>query len=174
MNDLRYPIGQFTHGGAITANDVSGWIDDISALPKALSAAVQGLDDVQLDTPYRPDGWTVRQVVHHVPESHMNSYIRFKWALTEDEPTIKAYDEQRWADLVDGRTAPIDSSLRLLDALHARWAIALRSLTPVQLQRRFLHPDSGPTTLDWNIGIYAWHGKHHVAHITSLRSREGW
>jgi hypothetical protein len=174
MSDLRYPIGQFTHDGAISANDVAGWIDDIAELPQALRSAVEGLDDAQLDTPYRSDGWTVRQVVHHVPESHMNSYIRFKWALTEDEPSIKAYDEQGWAELVDGQTAPIAPSLQLLDALHARWAIALRSLTPDQLKRRFLHPDSGPTTLDWNIGMYAWHGKHHVAHIISLRSREGW
>lgn len=174
MNAMQYPIGQFAHDGTITANDIEGWIDDIAALPRELRAAVKDLNDAQLDTPYRPEGWTVRQVVHHLPESHMNLYIRFKWALTEDEPTIKAYDEVGWAELSDGRTAEIEPSLHLLDALHGRLVVLLRSLTREQLQRQFVHPESGPNRLDRKIGDYAWHGKHHVAHITSLRDREGW
>ncbi len=174
MDDMRYPIGQFEHDGIVTANEITAWIDEIEVLPASLRAAVNGLSETQLDTPYRPGGWTVRQVVHHLPESHMNSYIRFKWTLTEDEPAIKAYDEVRWAELADGRTAPIEPSLNLLDALHARWVIVLRRLTPEQLQRTFKHPEAGMIRLDWILGMYAWHGKHHVAHITSLRHREGW
>jgi len=174
MDELRYPIGRFNHEGAITANDVSGWIDEIAVLPQALRASASGLDDTQLDTPYRPDGWTVRQVIHHVPDSHMNSYIRFKWALTEQAPTIKVYDEQGWAELADGKTAPTEPSLQLVDALHERWVITLRSLTSDQLKRTFVHPEFGPVKLKYAVGSYAWHGKHHVAHITSLRERKGW
>lgn len=174
MKDLRYPIGQFSHEGDITADDITGWIDEIAALPVAMREAVKGLDDAQLDSPYRPDGWTVRQVVHHVPDSHMNSYIRFKWALTEDEPLIKAYDEARWAELNDGRTAPIEPSLALLDAVHARWVIAMRAMAPDQWKIRFRHPEAGLVQLDRALGMYAWHGRHHVAHITALRNREGW
>ncbi len=174
MSDLRYPIGQFAHKGAIGEDNIAGWIDDIVALPEAMRAAVHGLDDTQLDTVYRPGGWTVRQVVHHVPESHINSYVRFKWALTEDVPTIKVYDEVAWAELADARTAPLEPSLALLDALHARWAISLRSLTAEQFRRKFKHPELGAARLDWVVGMYAWHGNHHVAHVTALRDREGW
>lgn len=174
MNELRYPIGQFEHDGAITRDDLAGWIDEIAALPAAMRTAVSGLSDAQLDTPYRPEGWTIRQVVHHVPESHMNSYIRFKWTLTEDEPAIKAYYEDRWGELADGKTAPTEPSLQLLDAVHARWVVLLRSMTPEQFQRSFIHPESGKSQLDRALGMYVWHGKHHVAHITSLREREGW
>ncbi len=174
MEDLRYPIGQFEHDGAVSRDELAGWIDEIAALPSAMREAVSGLSEAQLDTPYRPDGWTIRQVVHHVPDSHMNAYIRCKWAVTEDEPTIKAYYEDRWAELDDGRTSPIEPSLQLLDAVHARWAILLRTFTPELWQRRFKHPESGVQQLDRMIGMYVWHGKHHVAHITSLRGREGW
>jgi hypothetical protein len=174
MADLRYPIGQFDHTGEVTGADVSKWIDEVAALPQRLRDAVAGLDELQLDTPYRPEGWTVRQVVHHVPESHMNSYIRFRWALTEDKPTIKPYDEAACAELVDSRTAPIEPSLTLLDAVHARWVIMLHALTPEQLRREFVHPESGVTTLERTIGMYAWHGNHHVTHITALRERERW
>lgn len=174
MEDMRYPIGRFQPPGDVTPDDVAGWIEDIAALPAGMRDAVDGLNDAHLDTPYRPDGWTVRQVVHHVPESHMNCYIRFKWALTEDEPLIKAYDEVTWAELSDNRTAPIAPSLALLDALHARWAVALRALTPEQWNRAFQHPESGKTVLNRAVGMYAWHGRHHVAHITKLREREGW
>ena len=147
----------------------------IENAPAALRSAVSGLDAKQLDTPYRPGGWTVRQVVHHVPDSHLNAYVRLKLAVTEDAPTIKPYDEARWAELVDGRTADPAISLSLLDAVHARWLMVWRSLTPEQFLRRFRHPDhEGMLTIDWMLAMYAWHGQHHIAHITSLRDREGW
>lgn len=139
-----------------------------------MRAAVAGLNDEQLDTPYRPGGWTVRQVVHHVPESHLNSYVRFKLAITEDEPTIKPYFEDRWAELDDARQAPIALSLDLLEALHGRWIWFLRSLKQADFQRTFRHPELGIVSVDKNIALYAWHGEHHVAHITSMRKRMGW
>jgi uncharacterized damage-inducible protein DinB len=139
-----------------------------------MRTAVAGLSDEQLNTPYRPEGWTVRQVVHHVPESHMNSYVRFKLALTEEEPTIKPYFEDRWAQLDDANQAPVGLSLDLLDALHGRWVWFLRSLKDADFQRTFRHPELGTVSLDRNIALYAWHGRHHVAHITSLRERMGW
>jgi uncharacterized damage-inducible protein DinB len=139
-----------------------------------MRTAVAGLSDEQLNTPYRPAGWTVRQVVHHVPESHMNSYVRFKLALTEEEPTIKPYFEDRWAQLDDANQAPVGLSLDLLDALHGRWVWFLRSLKDADFQRTFRHPELGTVSLDRNIALYAWHGRHHVAHITSLRERMGW
>lgn len=138
-----------------------------------LRAAVEGLTEAQLDTPYRPGGWTVRQVVHHVPDSHLNAYIRMKLALTEDGPTIKPYDENLWAELSDSRM-PVDASLSLMDALHRRWVTVLRSLQPADFARTFLHPEAGVVSLDRLIALYAWHGRHHVAHITSLRQRMGW
>ncbi|MEM9556131.1 MAG: YfiT family bacillithiol transferase [Acidobacteriota bacterium] len=174
MNDLRYPIGQFDHEGPVSDAELEAWIDQIEALPGALRAAVDGLDDAQLDTRYRPGGWTLRQVVHHVPDSHLNAYIRFKWALTETEPIIKAYDEVGWAALADIPSVPISTSLDLLAALHARWVLLLRSLTRDDLARGFIHPDSGPVQLAWNVGNYAWHGRHHLAHITTTIDREGW
>ena len=136
--------------------------------------AVAGLNDGQLDTPYREGGWTLRQVVHHVADSHMNSYIRFRLALTEDEPTIKPYDEAVWANLIDAKTAPVAPSLSLLEGLHHRWAVLLRSLSETDVQRKFVHPELGTLTVDQYISLYAWHGKHHAAHITSLRERKAW
>jgi hypothetical protein len=172
--DIRFPIGRFTWTGFADRNQRGSAIDDIAAAPAEMREAVAGLTNNQLDTPYRDDGWTVRQVVHHVPDSHMNSYIRFKFALTEHEPTIKPYDEQIWANLIDARTAPVDPSLELLAGLHHRWAILLRSLSEKDVQRKFNHPELGTVTIDQYIALYAWHGKHHVAHITSLRKRNGW
>jgi hypothetical protein len=172
--ELRYPIGRFHPPAHVSGEQVRAWIDDIERLPAALRAAVERLTPGQLDTPYRPGGWTVRQVVHHVVDSHLNSFIRFKWALTESRPTIKAYFEDRWAELPDYSDTPIETSLRLLEALHERWVFLLRGLDADDLQREFVHPDSGPVRLDMNVGIYAWHGRHHLAHITGLVEREGW
>jgi hypothetical protein len=172
--DLRYPIGQFDYQGTLSNEQRQALIDQIDATPERMRTAVQGLSEEQLDTPYRPEGWTVRQVVHHVPESHLNSYIRFKLAITEDEPTIKPYFEDRWAKLDDANTAPVELSLNLLDALHERWVWFLRSLKDGDFQRSFRHPELGRVSLDKNIALYAWHGLHHVAHITSLRERMGW
>ena len=173
-NDLRYPIGGFTRPSDVTDAVRQQYIDEIAAAPAHLRAAVDGLSDDQLDTPYRPDGWTVRQVVHHVPDSHLNAYIRFKWALTEDVPSIKTYDEKAWAELVEARTAPIDLSLALLDALHERWVLFLRALPAADFARAVQHPEWGQVNLDMFLALYAWHGRHHVAHITSLRERMGW
>ena len=174
MNDLRYPIGKFQPAAEVTQTLRSQWIDDIAKAPGLVRAAVTGLTGPQLDTPYRPEGWTVRQVVHHLPDSHLNAYTRFKLALTEDEPTIQTYAEDRWAKLEDGRTAPVDVSLELLDSLHRRWVLLLRSMSPADFSRKFRHPELGVLTLDTTLGIYAWHGRHHMAHITSLRDRKGW
>ncbi len=171
--DLQYPIGKFTLEGEVTPDRVGAWIDDIATLPGDLQHTVSPLADGQLDTPYRPGGWTVRQVVHHLADSHMNSYIRFKLALTEDRPVIKAYDEKSWAELADNRE-PIASSLDLLASLHHRWVDLLRSLKWTQLQREFVHPESGAARLSFTVGIYAWHGRHHLAHIQRLLEREGW
>ena len=174
MADLRYPIGQFEHGGEITDAEIRNWIDEIEALPELLRTTVQDLTDAQLDTPYRPDGWTIRQVIHHIADSHLNSLLRFKLALTEDTPTIKTYHEDRWAELADYRLAPVKISLDFIANLHARWVILLRSLNREDLSRAFKHPESGRTDLAWNVGNYAWHGKHHLAHITNLLERKGW
>jgi hypothetical protein len=174
MTDLRYPIGPFTYAGESTEEQRHGFIDRIAATPARLRAAVNGLTPEQLDTPYRPGGWTVRQVVHHVPDSHINSYCRFRLALTEEAPNAKGYYEDRWAELFDARTAPVEVSLALLEALHGRWVPLLRSLTPADFARTFLHSELGPVTLDRNLALYAWHGDHHVAHIQSLRARMGW
>jgi DinB superfamily len=172
--DVRYPIGKFSWGGKQTVKERNHSIDEIAATPGRMRKAVAGLNTSQLDTPYRDGGWTVRQVVHHVPDSHMNSYIRFKFALTEHEPTIKPYDEAQWAELIDGRTAPIEPSLNLLEGLHHRWTLFLTSLSEDDVNRRFHHPELGVVTIDQYIALYAWHGAHHVAHITSLRERNGW
>ena len=172
--DLRYPIGPFTWGGFNTPEQRSHYIDEIAATPQRMRNAVAGLSQVQLDTPYRDGGWTVRQVVHHVPDSHMNSYTRFKLAFTEHEPTIKPYDEAVWAELIDSKTAPIEPSLNLLEGLHQRWTIFLRSLGADDVKRKFNHPELGILTIDQYIALYAWHGAHHVAHITSLRERMRW
>jgi hypothetical protein len=173
-DDLRFPVGRFKFEGMLTEQERRRAIADIAEAPARLRAAVDGLSDEQLDTPYRPGGWTVRQVVHHLPDSHLNSYTRFKLALTEDEPTIKPYDENRWANLDDGRTAPVDVSLALFEALHRRLVLVLEGLRPHEYARTFRHPEIGVVTLEQNLGSYAWHSRHHVAHITSLRARMGW
>ena len=174
MTDLQYPIGRFKLNSAPTDEDIRRAIDEIAQAPAKLRAAVEGLSPEQLDTPYRPGGWTVRQVVHHVPDSHLNSYCRFKLALTEDEPTIKAYHEDRWAELDDSRTAPIELSLAMLESLHKRWVLLMSSLAPADFARTFRHPEIGLLSLAKNVCLYAWHGRHHTAHITSLRERMGW
>jgi len=174
MSDLRYPIGKFTYNGTPTEDQKQAYLNDIAQAPANLRVAVKGLTDVQLDTPYRPGGWTVRQVVHHVPDSHLNSYVRFKLALTEDEPTIKPYAEDRWAELADTRATPIEVSLTLLDSLHDRWVRLMRSFAPEDWKRCFRHPELGPMTLEKTLALYAWHGRHHVAHITELRKRMSW
>ncbi len=171
--DLRYPVGKFKFPETVSVDERNRFIDEIAAAPAHLKAAVAGLSAAHLDTPYRPGGWTVRQLVHHVPESHMNSYIRYKWALTEDEPTIKPYFEDRWAELSDARTSPIEPSLALLESLHQRWITLLRALTEEDWKRTFRHPEQGLVRLDQNAALYAWHGRHHVAHITGLRERIG-
>jgi len=174
MTDLRFPVGKFHYEGPPGEQQKQLFLDEIAQTPVKLRAAVAGLSEKQLDTPYRPEGWTVRQVVHHVPDSHMNSYVRFKLALTEDEPTIKPYAEDRWAELADSQSTPIEVSLVLLDSLHDRWVRLLRSLTPEEWKKTFRHPDLGPMTLEKTLALYAWHGRHHVAHITELRKRSGW
>lgn len=173
MEHLRYPIGKFEHAGPVSDLEIKGWIDQIEALPALLRDAASTLTDAQLDTRYRPEGWTLRQVIHHVPDSHTNAYIRFKWALTEDKPRIKAYDEKAWAELSDSRL-PVAVSLDHLAAIHARWVGLLRSMTREQFGRKFDHPESGESTLEGVVGMYAWHGRHHLAHVTGTVEREGW
>ena len=174
-HDPRYPIGRFRLEGEITPERRVGWIAEIEALPSRLRDAAAGLSDDQLDTPYRDGGWTVRQVIHHVPDSHLNAYVRFKLALTENEPTIKPYLEAGWADLPDTRLTPPDVSLALLRSLHQRWVTLMRAMSAEEFGRTFVHPEQGRTIkLDEVLPLYAWHGNHHVAHITGLREREGW
>jgi len=175
VTDPRYPIGKYVPHPSPDAATLAQWIDEIAAAPAGLRAAVQGLDDAQLDTPYRPGGWTLRQVAHHVPDSHLNAYMRFKLALTEDEPVIKTYDEALWAELPDARTGSIEPSLELLARLHERWVRLLRAMTPADFARAFRHPDvEGPMTLTWMAGLYAWHGRHHPAQVTMLRQSRRW
>ncbi len=171
--DPRYPIGKFRRAEA-NLTDHAAAIAELTVLPENLRAAVNGLSEAQLETPYREGGWTVRQLVHHVVDSHMNSYIRMRLALTEDWPTIKPYDEKLWAQLFDASTAPVELSLNLIAALHARWVLLLRSLTDEQWQRGYVHPENGRQTLAEAAALYAWHSRHHVAHITELRKRRGW
>ena len=171
--DPRYPIGPFqTPEEATPAMRVKA-IQEIAAVPAAVRAATEGLNDAKLDTPYRDGGWTVRQVVHHIADSHMNAYVRCRLALTEAEPTIKPYEESAWAKLEDAARSPIDVSLRLLEPLHERWVTLLRSMKPQEFARTFRHPDHGVRTLDWMLFLYAWHGKHHTAHVTELRKQKG-
>ncbi|HKP86138.1 MAG TPA: bacillithiol transferase BstA [Blastocatellia bacterium] len=172
--ELSYPIGKYSWDYDVTDEQRLKFIDDIAGTPARVRAAVEGLSQEQIETPYRPGGWTVRQVVHHLADSHLNNYVRFRLALTEDEPTIKPYHEDRWADLADARTAPVEVSLALLESLHERWVLLLRSLKTEEFARTFHHPDLGAVSLDKNLGLYSWHGRHHVAHITSLRERQGW
>jgi len=172
--DLRYPVGEFRFPKSVSPQELALFIDEIAETPERMRAAITGLSEPQLDTPYRPGGWTVRQLAHHVPDSHINSYVRFRLALTEDEPVIKPYEEARWAELPDARTAPVEMSLALLENLHARWVPLLRSLYDVEWKRTFRHPELGLVSLENNAALYAWHGRHHVAHVTKLRERMGW
>jgi DinB superfamily len=173
MSDPRYPIGKFSYNGPLTAEQRQQCLHDIEQTPTRLRAAVARLSEQQLDTPYREGGWTVRQVTHHVPDSHMNAYIRFKLALTEDEPTIKPYMEDRWAELTDSK-APSEVSLVLLDCIHQRWMILMRGMSDAEWKRVFHHPERGVLTLEEVLAMEAWHGRHHVAHITSLQEKMGW
>lgn len=174
-NHLRYPIGDFNPKKNYSPQEVNQYIDTIDMYPKKLTDAVKNLTEKQLDTPYRDGGWTIRQVVHHVVDSHMNSYIRFKLTLTEEKPTIKPYFEDRWAELPEAKSAPIGLSLPLLEVLHKRWVVMLRNITPEQLKRKFHHPESNKdTALDELIHLYAWHCSHHLAHITELKKRMKW
>lgn len=172
--DPRYPIGKYEMPAKVTPELRARAILEIASAPDRVRAAVRGLNDAQLDTPYREGGWTVRQVVHHLPDSHMNAYIRWRLALTETEPTIKPYEESAWAKLEDAAHAPIEVSLRLLEPLHERWVRLLHSVKPDEFARTFRHPEHGVRTLDWMLFLYAWHGKHHTAHITELRKRKSW
>lgn len=174
MTDPRYPIGKFSFAGPLTEDQKARFLDEIEQTPARMRAATHGLSDKQLDTPYRDGGWTVRQVVHHVPDSHMNSYMRFKLALTENEPTIRPYMENLWAELPEAKTAPIELSLALLEDLHKRWMLMLRAISPADWKRAFRHPEIGLMTLEKNLAAYAWHGRHHVAHIAALREKMGW
>jgi len=171
MSDRQYPIGKFSWPAAIGVADRTGYIDRISTAPARLRHAAEGLSTEQLDTPYREGGWTARQVIHHVPESHMNAYVRFKMALTEDRPVIKPYDEAAWAMLADVAVTPIATSLTLLEALHARWVITMRGIAEADWKRQFVHPALGPMTIESQIALYAWHGDHHVAHVLSVGSK---
>ncbi len=172
--DARYPIGPFQWEGSLSDDARHRAIDEIAEAPARLRSAVEGLSPGQLDTPYRPGGWTIRQVVHHLPDSHLNAYTRFKLALTEETPTIKPYDEARWAELADTQSTPPEVSLALLEALHKRWVVLLRSLEPRDFARMLRHPERGVMSLDEMLALYAWHGRHHVAHIRRLRERMGW
>lgn len=175
LEQLQYPIGKYEIPDPITENHVSEWISVLEDLPARFEKMVSGLSEEQLETPYRPGGWTVRQVIHHVSDSHHHSYIRFKWGLTEDNPVIKPYFEKEWANLFDTRTAPVQMSLNHLKAVHFKLVYLLRGLSKEQLQRTFTHPEGNEvTTLKENIGRYAWHGSHHFAHIENLIKREGW
>jgi hypothetical protein len=174
VRDLRYPIGRFEAPQTVTPEQREAWIADLDRFPGDMRRAVGMLNDAQLDTPYRPGGWTVRQVVHHVPDSHMNAYVRFRLALTETTPTIKPYDEAAWARLADANAAPIEPSLKLLESLHVRWTLLLTSMQDADFAKSFRHPELGEIRLDTNLALYSWHGRHHLAHIESLRERESW
>ncbi|MFS4467321.1 YfiT family bacillithiol transferase [Maribacter sp. 2210JD10-5] len=175
MEELRYPIGKFEVPETITTEQIEEWITILEDLPGKLENLVKPLTKEQLETPYRPEGWTVRQMVHHVSDSHHHSYTRFKWAMTEDNPVIKPYFEKEWSNLFDARTAPIQMSLDHLKAVHAKLVYFLRGLSEKALQRKFTHPEGNTeTTLAENIGRYAWHGSHHYAHIKNLVDRSGW
>lgn len=173
-SDPRYPIGKFVRPTVVDAYQRRAWIATIAALPENLRSAVYGLTEAQINTSYRDGGWTVRQLVHHVADSHINAYVRTRLALTEDWPTIKTYEEKLWAELPDAKSLPIEVSLELLDSLHRRWAALLETLTDEQWERGYTHPESGRQTVAEVIAMYAWHSRHHVAHITALRKSRGW
>jgi uncharacterized damage-inducible protein DinB len=172
--DLSYPIGKYEPPASVDAARRGEWLRQIAQTPARFREAVRGLDDAQLDTPYRPGGWTVRQVVHHMADSHMNAYIRFRLALTEVEPTIKPYDQDAWAALKDARTGPVETSLAILEGLHQRLVALVESLAEADFARTFLHPERGVMRLDTTLAMYAWHGRHHAAHVLGLRERMGW
>ncbi len=172
--DLRYPLGRFDVHAPLPDGGRAALIESLASVPARLREAVRSLTEAQLDTPYREGGWTVRQLVHHVPESHMNAYVRMKWGLTEETPTIKTYDEQRWAETADARTAPVEVSLALLAALHARWDFLLKNMTDRDYERKIRHPEWGEMKITTLLQQYEWHGRHHVAHVTTLRERLGW
>lgn len=175
MADLRYPIGPFVSRTELTPDERRSLIDAIAAAPARLREAVRGLNETQFETPYREGGWSVREVVHHLPESHLNAYMRLKLALTEDDPVIRPYDEDAWSRTPEVRTTPVETSLTMLEALHERWTILWRALAPEDFRRTFRHPEhSGVQTVDWLVAMYSWHGRHHTAHITSLRERMRW
>jgi len=172
--DPRFPMGRFEKPASLAASEREPLIEIIEACPAQLRNAVAGLTPAQLGTPYREGGWTVRQVIHHVPDSHMNAYVRFKLALTENEPTIKPYDEAAWARLHDTAETPPEVSLALLENLHKRWVVLMRGISEAGWKRQFVHPELGKTVLETYLALYAWHGRHHVAHVTELRKRMGW
>ena len=173
MEELKYPIGKFSYSGSNTPAQRAALIDAIDAAPANLRQAVAGLSEAQLNETYRPQGWTLRQVVHHVADSHLNAYQRFKLTLTEDNPTIKTYKEALWAEVTDARTLPVEVSLTMLESMHQRWVTGLRALEASKFARTMNHPEAGPVNLDWLVALYAWHGQHHTAHITSWRKRQG-
>ncbi|MEP6763766.1 MAG: YfiT family bacillithiol transferase [Gemmatimonadaceae bacterium] len=172
--DLSFPIGKFKSPPSLTDAEWQAAINTMASQPARFRSALKGLSEAQLDSPYRPGGWTVRQRAHHVPDSHMNMYMRFKVALTEDNPTIKPYDQDAWSTLADVRAVPISTSLLLFDALHERAISVLRSVSVADRARKYVHPENGPTRIDQMVALYAWHGDHHIAHVLNLRKREGW
>jgi uncharacterized damage-inducible protein DinB len=175
LENLKYPIGKFTFASPNSSEQVKEWIQSLEDLPAKLKALVADFSEEQLNTPYRPEGWTVRQVVHHIADSHHHSYTRFKWALTEKEPLIKAYEEKNWSNLFDAQTAPIQMSLDYISALHAKLVFLLKGLSSEDIKKKFIHPEGNvAVTLEENIAKYAWHGNHHFAHIEALTKREGW
>lgn len=172
--DPRYPIGKLEIPAVVTPALRKSAIEIIAETPAKFRAAVKGLNGAQLATPYRDGGWTVRQVVHHLPDSHVNAYIRLKLALTESVPTIKPYAEDKWAQLADSDSTPVEVSLALLESLHTRWVLLLRALTPEDFAKKLVHPEHGEKNIDWLLFVYAWHGPHHTAHVTELRKSRGW
>jgi len=174
IEKLKYPIGRYQLEEIIDKDSINNWIKEIESLPEKLIAAVRGLNKEQLQTPYRPEGWTVQQVVHHIADSHLNSYIRFKLALTENKPIVKPYDQKLWAELADTKLVDVKVSLDLIKSLHIRWTTLLYQLTEEELEKEYLHPESGMKNLKETICHYAWHGNHHLAHITSLKQRMSW
>lgn len=174
MSDLSYPIGDFVAQPNLTDAQRQELISSLDQTPARMRTAIAGLSHAQLETPYRPEGWTVRQTVHHTADSHANAYVRFKLGLTEEVPTVKPYDEKRWAELEDGRNGDPELSLRLLEAIHQRWTICLRAQLAEAFARELRHPEAGVMSLDVALQLYEWHGRHHVAHITRLRERMGW
>ena len=174
VTDARFPIGKFQRPDSYSQGSRTASIAIIEKMPAALRAAVKGMSDAQLDTPYREGGWTVRQVIHHYADSHMNAFIRFKLALTESEPTVKTYDEKLWADLPDVAGTPVAVSLDLVESLHKRWVVLLRAMREADFARAFRHPEHGLITLDFTLALYTWHSQHHVAHITELKKQKGW